>query len=221
MEEPHIYCVEGYWGDGNLGDNTQVEGMLKLNHDNCGMPYIRRNCATLDEMHFWFATEWSELPEGSILYIATHGAPGQIWLSEQREGSRPQVEAISALPDTSGAGEMLGQRCMIHFSGCRVLDMRDEDLDDFMTRSGTAVVSGFMNKAGFLDGANAGLALESQLFNSIGPNANLELHLLQGDNEQARGRRSRLLGLEKDLQGRYPDCGFRLRLSPAVRACDD
>lgn len=218
--EPHIYCIEGHWDHG-LGEASQVEGMLRMNRENGGMPYIRRNCATSDEMHFWLAREWMLLPEGSILYIATHGAPDQIWLSGYHEGSRAQVEIMSALPDTTGSVEMLGRGSMVHFSGCEVFRISDKALDDFMRRSGFAVVSGFTRNAGFLEGNGAGVSLEGQLFNAIGLTANLDLHLLSGDNNAARGRRDRLRELATKLDRRFPDCGFRLRLSPRARSHDE
>lgn len=103
-----------------------------------------------------------------------------------------------------------------------MLDMRDEDLDEFMNLSGAAVVSGFTEEIGFLGYHDAGLPLEGQLFNSIGPHAEPEcrLDLLAGNARTARERRHHLRNLEQDLQKAFPTCGFRMRLSPNVRAGD-
>ena len=221
VEEEHIYCIEGHWEHAPCV-NSLVEGMLSTNLANGGMPYTRRNCATLDEMHFWLASEWAELPSGSVLYVASHGAPGRIKLSKSCDGFRPQVGAISTLPDSALAGERFADGCLVHFGGCNVVDIRDEDLDGFMKRSGAVAVSGFTEEVGFLDYRDAGLSLEGQFFNSIGPYADPEcrLDLLSGNSRRARDRRQHLRNLEQRLQEAHPECGFRLRLSPKVRACD-
>ena len=214
-----IYCIEGHWNHA-LGEPSKVEDMLRSSHKDGGMPFIRRNCATLDEMHFWLSAEWALLPMGSALYFAAHGAPGQVRLSEYHSGSRPQVTSLSTLAAIADVNAWLpADGCLIHFGTCQTLDVSDEVLDDFMIRAGASVVSGFTQEVGFATHGVAALALEMQFFSSIGPSSNPEcrLDLLGGRSRAAQRRRQHLMDLGLSLKRQYPDCGFRLQLSPEIR----
>lgn len=98
---------------------------------------------------------------------------------------------------SAGADPQFAQGSLVHFGGCNVVDIRDEDLDDFMARSGVVAVSGFTEEIRLLDYRDAGLSLAGQFFNSIGPYAIPEcrLDLLAGDSQRARDRRQLLRNL--------------------------
>lgn len=226
----HLYCIEGHWGY-DWGEPS-VEPMLDMVRSMGGWPYIRRNSATVGEMQYWLRTEWCSLDPGSILYIASHGWPSQIWLANEDESR--EVETLDGL--VARAGEGFADRCLVHFGGCRVLqDVSDDSLDAFLKHSHASAVSGYTEDAGWLTEPQDGpeiippsVALEAMLFSSIMNSGvdegGLRLDLLQGDRQKPASRRKELRGLEEKLDGRFPECGFRLRtrswpLAPVGAQC--
>ena len=213
---PHVYCIEGHWGY-DWGEPS-VEPMLDMVRSVGGWPYIRRNSATVGEMHYWLRKEWWKLEPGSILYIASHGAPGEIWLTNADEYREREGETLGSL---AARLEDLpfAKNCLLHFSGCRVLEtVSDPDLDELIERSGASAVSGFRNDAGWLVKHRdrhgvipPSVALEAMYFSSIMERA-IRLHLLRGHADAATNRRRRLREIANELEERFPDCGFRLRI---------
>ena len=214
-----IYCIEGHWGY-DWGEPS-VEPMLDMVRSAGGWPYIRRNSATVGEMQHWLRTEWWSLDVGSILYIASHGGPDQIWLTNEVESR--EVETLNSLAVRSREG--FADRCLVHFGGCRVLqDVSDEALGAFLEHSHASAVSGYAKDAGWLaepqDGPDIippSMALEAMFFSSImtsdlDEEGGLRLDLLQGDGQKPAARRDALRGLEKRLDKRFPECGFRLHI---------
>lgn len=202
-----LYCIEGHWDYGPGCGEPSVEPMLQMVHACGGWPYLRRNCATVSEMRYWLQTEWCErCANGSILYIASHGDPGRIWLSS-REGFR-EVEALSTLADRI-ENDLFAERCLVHFGGCRVLDCSDDAIDAFLDRSGAYAVSGY-TEDGYWIAGNSGfppsLALELMFFGSICErNVNIANHATAGQE---------LPRLAEEIKRRFPECGFRLRVRP-------
>lgn len=93
---PILYCVEGHWNEpGDPSLEPSVEPLLQMLHRLGLWNYVRRNAATNDELFYWLKNEWDHCPYGSILYFATHGGPGEIWLSNAEEPS--SVVAIEQL----------------------------------------------------------------------------------------------------------------------------
>ena len=217
-----IYCIEGHWEDaGNEPwHEPSVEPMLDMVRSAGragGWPYIRRNSATVGEMFYWLRNEWCHASFGSILYIASHGAPGEIWLSNSDESTA--VETLPGLAEQMGGPEF-ADRCLIHFDGCRLLEnVSDQDLDEFMERSGASAVSGYTTDAGWLTEHRVrhgvippAVALDAMFFSSI-MERDIRLDLLQGDQAARVERRQDLRDLAEELQARFPTCGFRLRIT--------
>ena len=203
----HLYCIEGHWDYNYNWGEPSVEPMLQTVQAMGGWPYIRRNCATATEMHYWLKTEWQErCANGSILYIASHGESGKIWLSN-REGFN-EVESLSTLADEA-EGEHFAQRRLVHFGGCEVLNNSDGEIDAFLDRSGAYAVSGFTKDAGWAaesEGVSPSLALELVLFSSI-----CERDISLGNHAKMRAA---LPQLAQEIKRRFPDCGFSLHIRP-------
>ena len=180
----HVYCIEGHWG--YKWGEPSVEPMLEMVQSVGGWPYIRRNSATAGEMHYWLEKEWLSLERGSILYIASHGAPGEIWLTNAPECRANAGETLDSLAARL-AGLGFAEDCLLHFSGCKVLEkVSDPTLDEFIERSGASAVSGFRNDAGWLARHRdrhgvipPSVALEAMYFSSI-MERDIKLHLLRG-----------------------------------------
>ena len=145
-------------------------------------------------MRYWLEHEWMRCKEGSVLYLAAHGASGEIWLSDD----------VSMHMMTVGNWDCAN--CWVHFGGCNVLDVPDEAIEDFMTKSKAAVVSGYTVETGWTDTTYApALALEMMLFSSI---KDVKL-------DDGRSRR-RLKSIAENLSDRFEDCGFRLHTKASV-----
>ena len=189
---PTIYCIEGHWDYG--GPEPNVINTLAQAVQGAGQwDYIWRNSATINEMRFWLQNEWENCDYGSILYIASHGEPGHIWLSEQEGAS---LYILSGL-----IGNNFAQNCLVHFGGCNVLDVPDEQIDNFLTQSGASAVSGYTNESGWHDPPN--LALELTYFGRICEQGiNLGHHMAVG-----AGLPPLVAGLDEN----FPECGFCLR----------
>ena len=210
---PHIYCIEGYWPDGDASPdevlvNSLVRGQMEAVHEVSGWPYMHRTCATLNELHFRLNMEWEACDYGSILNFATHGDRGLICLSEGHD------QEIAALPDVVEDG--FAERCFVHFGGCQTVDGQDAEIRGFMERSGANGVSGYTaNDIEWLaphrqDAAfKPGIALESIYF-AFARSIDLALTHKKGANGQRR--RDNLRGIETTLQAAFPDCGFKLWL---------
>lgn len=155
--------------------------------------YARRDCATAEECYFFLEREWSRCEEGSILYFATHGEPGEIWLSEN------QVIPL----ETISAKEFDLTKCFVHFGGCNVLagdaKMRARK---FMHATGATYVSGYARETGWADIMDPpALALELMLFSSI---STLAIDLTSGHSK------TKMLKLASDLRKSFKSCGFEL-----------
>ena len=187
--EQRIYCVEGIWDWGSREVEPSVEPMLQQMRNMGLWPYVRRDCATEQELEFYLKTEWWRCKLGSCLYLATHGWAEGISLSEGRDVTLEQLALC--------LGEQGAEGCLVHFSGCEV--MQDEArVREFMTRTNAAAVSGYTKEGGWTSATDAPtLALELLLFSTIRTDG---IDLTNG----------RLRALAANLAERFSDCGFEL-----------
>ena len=218
-----IYCIEGHWDYGNREVEPSVQPMLEQMRNMGLWDYARRDCATMEELKYFLRQEWHRCNYGSILYFATHGAPGEVWLSDDHVVALEQLGA-----------ELEGQcsDCLVHFGGCHVMAAGEAQLDAFMEKTGAMGVLGYKVEAGWtsaLDGGGSrqpvpgapALALELLFFSTIHTEG-----IQLTDGRQFR----KLRKLAANLQSRFEDCEFdrevprdvvgrrRVRLSDAGRA---
>lgn len=196
-EKGRIYCIEGHW-DWGTGKEPSVEPALEMLSGLNLWAYVRRDCATYEEMKYWIETEWYQCSEESILYFATHGAPEQISLS-QNHGVH--MDQIATLADCTN--------CWVHFGGCSVLSGAEAKVKDFMSKSKATVVSGYTVDTGWASITYPpAVALELMLFSSA---ADMDVKLGHGGS-----RRSKLQRIASDLKERFPDCGFELHTKESM-----
>ena len=189
--DKRIYCIEGHWNYGKREAEPSVEPMLKLLSDMGEWDYARRDCATREEMEYWIHHEWSRCRQGSILYVASHGSRGEIALSEDHSLSLWDVAEV--------VGSCEG--CMVHFGGCKVLSRREDDVREFMERTGAVVVSGYRNIVGWTNAKwRPAVALELLLFSSV-----WQYNLSDG-----RSVRGLVGSVGEMLRTRFDDCKFEI-----------
>ena len=192
--EERIYCIEGHWDYGNREVEPSVEPILQmLRSMGHWDQYARRDCATAEECYFFLENEWSRCRQGSILYFATHGESGEIWLSQN------QVVPL----ETLSAKEIDCTGCLVHFGGCNVLAKDGEvRARKFMAGTGATYVSGYTRETGWADIMDPpALALELILFSSI---STLSIDLTDGRSKP------KMKTLAAELRKSFKTCGFKL-----------
>ena len=129
-----VFCLEGLW-ESDLRCKSSVEPALDiLNRQYGDFDFIRKDCATIAEFEF-FMSKWpqSRYSRYPILYLAFHGEPGQIVLSD---GKRSIEQIASKL---SGACS----NKIIIFSSCSTLNTDDARLSGFLDTTGAIAVLGY------------------------------------------------------------------------------
>lgn len=205
--EQRIYCVEGVWNWGDREVEPTIEPVLDMLHRQDQWSHVRRDCATTAELKHYLDNEWKRCRPGSVLYMATHGDPGVLTMSEGEDLGLDRF------------GEWLAgqcEHCLVHFSGCKVLGGRKravhQRIKTFLDKTGAMGVSGYGANVGWTDASWApAVALELLFFSSIREQ--------KIDLEAGRYFR-RLNKIVKNLQGRFPDCEFDLytRRDARIRA---
>ena len=195
-----IYCIEGHWDYGAREVEPSVEPILQLLRDLGHWDhYVHRDCVTVDELRYFLDKEWKRCKEGSILYIATHGAPGAIWLSE----SENEVITLEVLSEM----QYDFTNCLVHFGGCSILgDDGKARARKFMQATGANYVSGYTKDTGWVDISDPpALALEVMFFSSIKAKK-IDLTKSRA-NSIAKREMQELRG---ELRGMFKTCGFEL-----------
>ena len=197
---PIVYCVEGHWQWDDPSAEPSVEPLLQMLQRQGLLRYVRRNAATADELFYWMRNEWNSCAYGSILYFATHGEEGEIWLG----GEGVPIEKLAKKIDC--------ERCLVHFSGCSTLACSEERIRHFMKKSGAAAVSGYRCDVGWTSSSWPPAALcDLMLLSEIG-----EQRVNLADGRSRPRSEQALLSLKKKLQERFEDCGFDLHLKDEV-----
>ena len=192
FKKPIIYCVEGVWGYDNDVEPS-VEPMLEQLRRMGRWDYMRRDCATVDELKFYLKNEWQEkLREGSILYIAAHGEAGKIWLSED--------ESVGLDTLNDHVYDLRG--CLVHFGCCSVMDAPDVMLRKFVESTEAMAMSGYRVDTGWSGLWAPALALELMYFNLIHEE---EIDLSNGRHHKTLKR------IVANLDRRFDDCKFMLK----------
>ena len=197
MLEQRIYCIEGHWDYGKREVEPSVEPILQMLRNKGFWNYVRRDCATLEELQFWLEHEWTRCKPGSILYIASHGSTGCISLAYQND-----VDVVQLAEWVSECGSDCKDK-WVHFGGCKTFSGKGEEaVWEFMESTGASCVTGYSKTSGWIDMKyRPAVALELMLFASTSG-------INFGD---GRSVKRRMYGIEKDFEKNniFRDCGFR------------
>lgn len=150
---PGIFCLEGEW-DGDLRARRSVEPLLELLEKLSIAKTIRRDVATREEFAYylkkWGQARYADYP---VLYIATHGEPGEFDLGKDRVS----LEELADMLGTAAKGRV------IYFGTCLTLAQYDEDLTTFVKRTGAKAVVGYATEVDWLEAAAFELLLLERL----------------------------------------------------------
>ena len=162
-----IYCIEGQWNWGKRQVEPSVEPILQMLQKMGQWNYARRDCATLLELQFWLQNEWNtRCRENSILYIASHGSNGCIWLTNQEGYKNKEIEIDELAEETA----IDCTNCLVHFGGCSVVAgvKGKKAVRKFMEYTNAACVTAYSESVNWADAISPpAVALELMLFSSI------------------------------------------------------
>lgn len=135
-----VFCLEIADWFGTMKKKNTVEPLLELlHHSPLEVPYIHRDVATKDELNFylkkWTLAEYKNYP---ILFLAFHGAPGEIFLAQNNK-----VIRIDELL------KILEGRChkkIIHFGACSVFNLEGRVLKKILTQFDALAISGYSSE---------------------------------------------------------------------------
>lgn len=184
MEKNGIFCLEGLWDD-DLRKNPSVEPVLSLLKQINGIPYIHRDCATLEEFEFyvskWVQKKYKGYP---ILYLAFHGENGRICISKNGY-------------DLDDVSELLSGKCkgtIIVIGSCNTLNMDKRHWNRFLRNTGALAVCGYKTVVDWIPSTAFELLL---------------LDTLQENKFDGRGMVS-IKGKVKKLSSSFKELDFRL-----------
>lgn len=211
-KDPVIYCLQGVWRDDHdpvdkRSRDPSVEPILQYLKQNEYWDFRYRDVATKAELAYYLDKEWSLCTEGSILYLPTHGSPGCISLSTENDVYL--IEDLKPASDPKEDDDLVSlfnswsqENCHIHFGGCAVMKNADQWVEDFLSSTGAAVVSGFkQDNIGWSDLELPGVLVEAMLFSAL---SDVNYH-------DGRSYVKRLQKIKRHMDERFDDCDFYYR----------
>lgn len=192
-----ICCVEGVYGHGNSDDEPSIKPMLELLSQWEYWPHVWERCRTVEHMKLFLADRWSQSAYGSVLYFASHGSPGSIQLSSDKE----------SIDLRTLAGDCLRQQCVgcyVHFSACNILE-DEAAVEHFLRETGAAAVSGYRTDVGWAELEKPAVPLDLMLFNQL-----WEAPVKRFDDRTAIASLEKIKGA---LQRRFHDCEFNIEFN--------
>jgi hypothetical protein len=188
-----VFCLEGDWWN-DLNRTSTVRPILELGGAGGRkktVPFVHRDVATREELAFylrvWTQKRYAGYP---ILYLAFHGSPGQIALSDWRRKS--------ASVSLDWIAETLDGRCkgrVVHFGSCGTMDVRRSRLQKFLDATGAIAITGHTCQTDWVKSA----AFELLLFDAF-----------QDRSLTRAGARAVGAHLEREVRHLSRDLGFRM-----------
>ena len=158
--EKHIACLESLW-DENVEQKLSVSALLEVIGKVRRVKYTHLTCNTTEELKFNLK-RLSKRGKYRILYLAFHGAPGEIQLGDK---SFVTLEELASF---------MGKRFkgwVVHFGSCGTLATDQSRLDEFLAATGVTMAVGYTETVGWIDSAAMDLILFEHLQRYIDLNA--------------------------------------------------
>jgi len=141
-----IYCLEGDWNS-DLRNKMSVKSTLVYLNDCLNIKHIHRPCATAEQFNYYM-TEYNKkrYSKYSILYLAFHGNPNEIFLGKDKID-------LDLFEETNLG---LFKNKIIHFGSCSSLNISKRRLKQFVKNTNALCLSGYktdieFNKSTVLD----------------------------------------------------------------------
>lgn len=131
---PGLFVIEGEWSSG-VRDVRSVAPVLKALDDAGAAVHVRKHVNDRDDVIKQFK-RWGQVQHTryNIGYVALHGSPGAVHVGRQ----------VVKLHDIAAAlpAKALNQK-ILHFGSCAVLDLTEDERQNYRRRLGVKVMTGF------------------------------------------------------------------------------
>lgn len=149
----NIACLESLWDDDIEDQPLSMVSILELIANLYDIRFHRLSCNTSAELHYNLSLLGRKRGHG-ILYLAFHGAPGEIYL---HDSSVIDLETLADGMKQKFAG------WIVHFGSCSTIDVDRQRLAGFVEKTGVAMIIGYKQSVDWDESAALDLLLFSQL----------------------------------------------------------
>ncbi len=141
-----IFCIEADWF-GLVRPMSMRPALDLLEQSDARIPFVLRDAVTRSEVEFYlrrfFQTRYRRF---DILWFAIHSRPGELLPGDMRVPlERISFDDLESLLVGKCAGRIL------HFSGCRYLNIPDARVAKFLNRTKALAISGFRQEVPWLE----------------------------------------------------------------------
>lgn len=135
-----IMCLEGEWS-ADIRSEESVKPLLQTLQRRGEIKYIYRRCGTKSEFEYYLRLK-KYYRDYRIVYLSFHGARGKLKLSPD------EVITLEEIADLSRGAF---RNKLVYFGSCKTLKAVDEQLKDFLKKTGAAAVAGYTKDVGWVE----------------------------------------------------------------------
>jgi hypothetical protein len=135
-----IMCLEGEWS-ADIRSEESVKPLLQTLHARGEIKYIYRRCGTKAEFEYYLRLK-KYYRDYHIVYLSFHGARGKLKLSPEEVITLEEIPALA-----HGAF----RNKLVYFGSCKTVTDVDEQLQDFLKKTGASAVAGYTKDVGWVE----------------------------------------------------------------------
>ncbi len=135
-----ILCLEGEWS-ADIRSEESVKPLLQTLHWRGEIKYIYRRCGTKSEFAYYLRQK-KYYRDCQIVYLSFHGARGKLKISP---------EEVITLAEIADLAQGAFKNKLVYFGSCKTLKAVDEQLTEFLKRTGAAAVAGYTKDVGWVE----------------------------------------------------------------------
>jgi hypothetical protein len=127
-----IVCLEGEWS-ADIRSEESVKPLLQILARRGEIKFIYRRCGTKAELAYYLKQR-KYYRDYRIVYLSFHGARGRLEISPQ------EVVTLAEIADLARGAF---KKKLVYFGSCKTLRAVDEQLKNFLKKTGAAAVAGY------------------------------------------------------------------------------
>jgi hypothetical protein len=135
-----IMCLEGEWS-ADIRSEESVKPLLQTLQRRGEITYIYRRCGTKSEFEYYLRLK-KYYRDYRIVYLSFHGARGKLKLSP---------DEVITLAEIADIAHGAFKNKIVYFGSCKTLKAVDEQLKDFLKKTGAAAVAGYTKDVGWVE----------------------------------------------------------------------
>jgi hypothetical protein len=135
-----ILCLEGEWS-ADIRSEESVKPLLEILQRRGEIKYIYRRCGTKGEFAYYLLQK-KYYRDCQIVFLSFHGARGKLKISPHE---------VITLPEIADLAHGSFKNKLVYFGSCKTLRAVDEQLKDFLKKTGAAAVAGYTKDVGWVE----------------------------------------------------------------------